>query len=163
MEEYSIRDEIVVLMRDGNDFVAHDRLSLSELKNVLPNIGDRLTLHIDDAGHAVYRIEARYLIDLRSSTDAGEDARFWVLVVDQHDEDHSDEFDDIVRAIHRADFATIWKGVAIAPTPAAIPEKLDYANRDPAYWTPERKRRLQKEREARLAAIRSEEATRQKD
>lgn len=85
MEEYSIRDEIVVLMRDGNDFVDHDRLSLSDLKNVLSNIGDRLTLHIDDAGHAVYRIEARYLIDLRSSTDAGEDARFWVLVVDQHD------------------------------------------------------------------------------
>jgi len=58
-----------------------------------------------------------------------------VLVVDQHDEDHSDEFDDIVRAIHRADFATIWKGGIIAPTPAAIPEKLDAANRDPAYWT----------------------------
>ncbi|WP_146149005.1 hypothetical protein [Pseudaminobacter soli (ex Li et al. 2025)] len=82
-----------------------------------------------------------------------------MLVVDQHDEDHSDEFDDIVRAIHRADFATIWKGGVIASTPAAISEKLDYANRDPEYWTQERKRRLQKEREARLAAIRAEEAT----
>lgn len=122
MEEHSIRDKIVVLMRDGNSFVDLDRLSLSDLKNVLPNIGDRLTLHIDDEGHAVYRIESRYLIDLRSSTDAGADALFWVLVVDQYDEDHSDEFDDIVRAIHREDFATIWKGEAVSPALAAIPE-----------------------------------------
>lgn len=36
-------------------------------------------------------------------------------------------------------------------------ETLDRENRDPAYWTFERKEILRKEREARLAAIRAEE------
>ncbi|TIN98300.1 MAG: hypothetical protein E5Y03_25055 [Mesorhizobium sp.] len=159
MDDCAVRDEIVVLMRHGNDFVDHDRLSLSELKNVLPCIGDRLSLHVDEEGHAVYRIEARYLIDLRSSTDAREDARFWALVVDQFDEDHSDKFDDIVRAIYSEDFATIWKGSAISPAsrPIETAETVDRSNRDFAYWTFERKEILRREREARLAAIKDQE------
>lgn len=41
--------------------------------------------------------------------------------------------------------------------PIETAEMLDYANRDPAYWTLERKHRLQKEREARLAEIKNRE------
>lgn len=153
MDDCAVRDEIVVLMRDGKNFVEHDRLSISELRNTLPIVGDRLTLHIDDVeGHAAYRVLDRYLVDLRSCTDTGEDATFWVLVVDQFDEDHSDEFDDIVRAIYRQDFATVWRGESVTPVPAASPKKIDRTNRDPEYWTFERKELLRKEREARLEA-----------
>ncbi len=99
-----MRDDIVVLMRSGNGYFDHDRLSLRHLKNIVPSIGDRLTLHLDDEGLAVYRVEQRYLVDLRFADDGRDDSCFWALVVEQYPEDHSSEFDLTVRAIHRAEF-----------------------------------------------------------
>lgn len=155
MDEESIRDEIVVLMRSGDGFVDNDhRLSLADLRNTVPIIGDRLSLHLEEEGLAVYRVLDRYLVDLRFSSDGGNDALFWVLVVDQFDEDHSHEFDQLVRAIYREEFATSWRREAIPSAPVQTAETLDRTNRDPAYWTFERKEILRKEREARLAAIR---------
>lgn len=41
----------------------------------------------------------------------------------------------------------------IVPAASSLPEILDHKNRDPAYWTKERKKRLRREREERVAGI----------
>jgi hypothetical protein len=153
----TIRDEIVVLMRSGDGYFDHDRLSLSRLKDIVPAIGDRLTLHVEDEGIATYQVEQRYLIDLRGSDDAHEDACFWTLVVDQIHEEHFFELDRVVRAIYREDFDTTWNGEAIPLSPIDPADELDRDNHDPEYWTFERKEILRKEREARLAAMKPRE------
>ncbi len=162
-----MRDDIVVLMRSGDGYFDHDRLSLRHLKNVVPSIGDRHTLHLDDEGLAVYRVEQRYLVDLRFADDGGDDSCFWALVVEQYPEDHSSEFDLTVRAIYRADFHKTWKGAAIAAAPPRhdpIPppdlpksKRISHKMKDPSYWTPERKETMRKKREARLARMRAME------
>ncbi|NGN45350.1 hypothetical protein G6N74_30370 [Mesorhizobium sp. CGMCC 1.15528] len=103
-----IRDEIVVLMKDGDGYFDHDRLSLRYLKNVVPCIGDRLTLHLEDEGLGVYQVINRYLVDLRP--DDYEECGFWALVVDQIHEDHFFELDSAVRKIQREDFDVVWLG-----------------------------------------------------
>ncbi|MBB6013463.1 hypothetical protein HNR59_002852 [Aquamicrobium lusatiense] len=50
-----------------------------------------------------------------------------------------------------------WKGGWISP------EKLDRSNRDPAYWTFERKELLRQEREARVAAMSAGEKAQEKN
>lgn len=155
MNEWVVRDEIVVLMRDGKGYFDHDRLSLSYLNNVVPIIGDRLTLHLLEDGLAVYQVINRYLVDMRP--DDADPCGFWVLVVDQIDEDHFFELDDILRRIHREEFDVFLPGRPIPPAPIETAETLDRSNRDPEYWTFERKEILRKEREARLAAMRSQE------
>lgn len=154
MTEEKVLDKIVVLMRDGDGYFDHDRLSLSCLNNVVPIIGDRLTLHLGSDGLGVYQVINRYLTDLRP--DDAEGGRFWVLIVDQIHEDQFFKLDDLLRAIYREEFDGVW------PTSTRFPhrslktaENLDRSNRDPAYWTQERKELLRKEREARLAAIKS--------
>ncbi|NVD41320.1 hypothetical protein HT585_20805 [Ensifer sp. HO-A22] len=167
MVDETVRDEIVVLMRSGDGYFDHDRLSLRHLKNVVPSIGDRLTLHLDDEGLGVYQVEQRYLADLRLVDNGGDDGCFWVLVVDQFHEDHFCELDLTVRAIYREDFHRTWKGAVI---PAAPPQyepvpppdlpkskRISHKMKDPAYWTPERKETMRKKREARLARMRAME------
>ncbi|YBV97129.1 hypothetical protein M1D80_09595 [Phyllobacteriaceae bacterium JZ32] len=158
----AIRDEIVVLMRSGDGYFDHDRLSLKQLQNSVPVIGDRLTLHPVDEGLAVYQVEQRYLVDMRP--DVGDDCRFWVLVVDQIDEDHFLKLDDALRHIHREEFDVVWLQMPPSePTSVETVDDLDRNNRDPAYWTPKRKEILRQEREARLAMIRAEEERGRKD
>lgn len=166
MTECTIRDEVVVLMKSGDGYFDHDRLSLQYLKNIVPSIGDRLTLHLDDEGLAVYLVEQRYLVDVTYTDIGREDGCFWVLVVEQHNEDHSPEFDDIVRAIYREDFDKTWKNKAIDPATAAPPvyepvappklpksKRISHKMKDPQFWTPERKEAMRKKREARLARM----------
>lgn len=154
MTTWQILDDIVVLLRAGGKLVDHDRLRLSELRQTLPGVGDRLTLHVDDEGIAIYRVADRYLVDLNSTFDANGDARFWVLVVVQDDDDNFvEEIDDMVRAIYRADFASVWTQQQVPQTTGETVKDLDRKNRDPAYWTFERKELLRLKREARLAAM----------
>ncbi|RJT32817.1 hypothetical protein D3227_25815 [Mesorhizobium waimense] len=144
MNDDTVRDEIVVLMRSGDGYFDHDRLSLKRLKNVVPCIGDRLTLHLEDEGLAVYQVENRYLVDLRPDD---EDCGFWVLIVDQIHEDHFYKLDEAVRRIHREGFQVVWLSEPLEVGPIDTAETLDRSNRDPSYWTFERKEILRKERE----------------
>lgn len=165
MVEDTVRDEIVVLMRSADGYFDHDRMSLAHLRNVVPAIGDRLTLHLEDEGLAVYQVQQRYLVDLRLADNGKDDSCFWVLVVDQFHEDHFHELDLAVRAIHREDFARTWKNAAIPPAPPrydpVAPPNLPKSKRisdkmkGPAYWTPERKEAMRKKREARLARMKA--------
>jgi hypothetical protein len=91
--------------------------------------------------------------------------RFWVLVVRQIDEDHLFNLDDLIRGIHRYGFGNTWRGepYPLQATEVPIretepPTDLDRKNRDPEYWTFERKELLRQEREARLAAMKAREA-----
>ncbi|WP_421579765.1 hypothetical protein [Shinella sp. M31] len=164
MTEPTIRDEVVVLMKDGDGYFDHDRLSLKCLMNIVPAIGDRLSLHLGDEGLGVYLVEERYLVDLNDND--REDGCFWVLVVDQHPDDHSFEFDAVVRAIYRENFDKTWKNKAIVPAlvgpavydpvpPPSLPKskRVSHKMKDPAFWTPERKEAMRKKREARLARM----------
>lgn len=151
MTEDKIRDEVVVLMRDGQGYFDHDRLSLSHLHHAVPIIGDRLTLHLGGDGLAVYQVINRYLVDM--SPDDAESGRFWVLIVDQIHDDHFFAMDDLLRAIYREGFNGVWPGYEFPLPIVETAETLDRSNRDPAYWTFERKEILRKEREARLAAM----------
>jgi len=159
-----MRDEIVLLMRDGDKYFDHGRLSLSYLKNVVPCVGDFLTLHVEEEGLGVWRVERRYLADLTLTSNGDVAASFWVLVVEEIDENFGDHFFDLdraVRRIHHDDFNIVWLGEPLFTSPIETAETLDRTNRDPEYWTFERKEILRKEREARLAAI-SENRSREK-
>lgn len=157
-----MRDEIVLLVRDGDDYFDFGRMSRSHLDNVIPVIGDTLTEHITEMGVGMCRVVDRFLADFRSEEGEHDDLTCWVLVVEQPDdcEDHFFGLDKVLQRIREENFSMVFTPNHITIEAA---EALDYASRDPAYWTPERKRRLQKEREARLAAIRAEEATKPKD
>ena len=152
MAANTVRDEVVLLVRDDDTYFDHGRLSLSYLKNILPAVGDNLTLHPDEVGVGACRVQERYLVDL-TPTDGGEAyASFWVLIVEEVEGEHLFELDRAVHSIYKEEFGIVWLG---DPLPT-LADTLDRTYRDPAYWTPARKEILQKEREARLASIRTQ-------
>ena len=82
-------------------------------------------------------------------------------MVEQPEEidNHFFGLDSILRRMREADFGYVPpdnEGFEIV-------DDLDRNNRDPEYWTFERKEILRKEREARLAAIRAREERERKD
>lgn len=151
-----MRDEIVLLVRDGDDYFDFGRLSRTHLDNVIPVIGDTLTEHIAEAGIGMCRVVDRFLADFRSEEGAHDPLTCWVLVVEQPDEceDHFFGLDKVLQRIREANFSMVSMPNQFT---AETLETLDRDNRDPAYWTFERKEILRKEREARLAEIKSRE------
>lgn len=147
----TVRDEVVLLVRDGDEYFDHGRLSLSYLKNIVPTVGDHLTLHPDEVGIGACRVQARYLADLTPTDGGGPYASFWILVVEEVEGEHLFELDRIVQRIYKAEFNIIPHG----EPPSALGDTLDRSNRDPDYWTFERK-----EREARRAGMQSQEKAR---
>jgi len=158
---YYLRDEIVLLQRFDDEYCDFGRLSLTSLRNVVPAVGDTLTDHVFETGVGVSRVVDRFLADFWSEEDVHPRCRCWVLVVEQPEEidNHFFGLDSILRRMREADFGYVPpdnEGFEIV-------DDLDRNNRDPEYWTFERKEILRKEREARLAAIRAREERERKD
>lgn len=80
----------------------------------------------------------------------------WFLVVKEIEPDF--DLDDSLMLVYEEHFRWLF-GSPMSAQPA---ETLDRSNRDPAYWTFERKELLRKEREARLAALKTSDGERSK-
>lgn len=145
MTAETIRDEIVLLIRDGDEYFYHGQLSLKYLQGIIPTIGDHLTLHPVGMGVGASRVVERHLAELVPADGGKSYSSFWLLVVEEVEGEHLFDLDRIVNSIFKEDFG------GQVPSPTA--DSLDRSNRDPAYWTFERKELLRQEREARLAAM----------
>lgn len=149
-------DEVIVLLRESGKYHDHDRLYLSLMHNILPSFGDRLTWHIDEEdGLATYEVVERYCSRLIIDN-FGNEGSYWVLVVEQIHNEALERFDIAMRQIHSEEYQRRQPkggGAEVERLGEWKRETLDRNNRDPEYWTKERKQILQKEREARLAAI----------
>lgn len=144
-------DDVIILFRDKDGYYNEDRLTLQEMGNILPSIGDKWTIHPQFGGIGAYLVCERYLINIFKGFDSPTGQTAWILVVEEIENDELFEFDRVVREIFDAEVSE----EALAEF--HVLETLDRSNRDPAYWTFERKELLRKEREARLAAIQAEE------
>lgn len=124
---------------------------LSEFGGVCPNVGDHIATWLTGDPFTYYAVRSRCFIE------AGGRDRGWALVVQEvrptaplanlvEDWLADTKF---IRDCERADKEE--DGPPKAPPPT--PEELDRSNRDPAYWTPERKEMLRREREATLAKL----------
>lgn len=116
----------------------------------VPNVGDVLSHWVltDLNGH--FLVVHRHFIHAQGN-DCG-----WALIVEEIKDDRSNamlaEWAYDTKAFSEAE---VYEPTQSPSVEAA--EHLDRSNRDPAYWTFERKELLRKEREARLAAIQAEE------
>lgn len=148
-------DEVILMEREGGKFYECYTLSLAAMGGVVPVIGDRLTVHPPYGGLAAYDVVARFLSEMIPSANPEDRAvvMSWVLVVEPIDLENEKEwselldFDRVIRGMH--DVAVTYIGETV--------HELDRSNRDPAYWTKERKELLRQEREARLAEIKAVE------
>ena len=131
--DQSDTDADVVIFEKHNDgtYFESDRTTLNLLGNVLPGFGDRLTLLVPEEGIAVYEVVGRYRVNMIGD-DNEDDWNPWVLVVEQVDLDEFFSLERAIREVRRHDLAL--------ERMCAAPEVLDRSNRDPAYWTFERKR-----------------------
>jgi hypothetical protein len=146
VDRHSAIDDVVIVLREDGKYYDQDHLYLSELGNVLPNIGDTWTVHPPFGGVAAYRVVERYL-SMIDNTEPQNNSRAWVLVVEQIEGQSVFEFDSVILRIFDAQVSN--KNLAKID---AL-EDLDRTNRDPDYWTAERKKLLREERESRIAAI----------
>lgn len=124
---------------------------------IIPSPGDTIVVGEGEFGNRIFRVLDRYFV-----THLGLD-RGWALFVEQLEDDR--DLDELARQWaedtklfnEASDNLDDDGGTAkerIWP-PIETAETLDRDNRDPAYWTFERKEILRKEREARLAAIKA--------
>jgi|GEM_PF-3422347 len=130
---------------------------LSEFGGVCPSVGDHIATWLTGDPFTYYIVRSRCFIDAR-----GRD-RGWALVV--HEVKPSPPLENLledwladtkfIRECEESDEDEDVPVTAPATSGAATAEKLDRSNRDPAYWTPERKEILRREREATVAALKT--------
>lgn len=145
-----ISDKVMVLER-GSDgkHACTDALSMAQLNNHVPGYGDRISLLLDQGGLLLREVVGRYFLEYHEEG-TGHTVWTWFLVVKEIEPDF--DLDDTLMEVYEEHFR--WRfGYATSPAPIETAETLDRSNRDPAYWTFERKEILRKEREARLAAM----------
>lgn len=140
--------EILVLIRQARSF-DEDHLTLESTGGVIPNIGDKITLHPPYGGLAAYEVTDRIHTSIPSKNMEEPDFSTWALLVEEIESDELYEYDKIIREIHYGVYEPL---VVLEETV----DDLDRDNRDPAYWTPERKELLREEREERLAKMKRE-------
>lgn len=123
---------------------------LSEFGGVCPGVGDHIATWLTGDPFTYYIVRSRCFIE------AGGRDRGWALVVQEVKptpplENLTEDWLADTKFIRECEEADECEDVpATVPATHAVPtsEKLDRSNRDPAYWTPERKDILRREREA---------------
>jgi hypothetical protein len=150
-------DDVVILVRDDRGYHDQDRLSLKKIGGILPVIGDMWAVHPHLGGLAAYRVVERFLSNIIIDPDDRDHEWYWIVVVEQIENDELFDFDNVVREIFDAQVSDEQFAEF------KILDSLDCDNREPAYWTRERKEILRKEREARLTVIRAEEEAAKKN
>lgn len=105
-------------------------------------------MHPPYGGLAAYEVTDRIHTTIPSRNIEEPDFSTWTLLVDEILSEELFEYDKIIREIH---FGVYEPLVALEETI----DDLDRSNRDPAYWTKERKELLRQEREARLAEVKA--------
>lgn len=148
-----MRDEVVLLVRDGDEYHFHGTLSLQYLNYIVPVVGDLITYQIEDSGIGLSRVDQRILVDMTATDAKDPTACCWTLVVSEVEDDRFQDLDMVMRAIRNADWTI--PPVDLSDLASETVDDLDRDNRDPAYWTPDRKELLRKEREERLAAMKA--------
>lgn len=126
---------------------------LSEFGGVCPSVGDHIATWLTGDPFTYYVVRSRCFIE------AGGSDRGWALVVQEVrpkaplENLVEDWLEDtkFIRECGEADEEEDGPPTASPPTP----KELDRSNRDPAYWTPERKEMLRLEREANVAALKT--------
>lgn len=153
---YDVADSVLILERGtGGKFSLRETISLESLKNTVPVFGDRIVLLIDGAGTSIVEVVERYFLDYVEEK-TGNELLVWVLIVREIEPDYQDDLDESLMEIYKADLR-LWLGTSPGETAKAETlADLDRSNRDPAYWTFERKELLRQEREARLAAMKKD-------
>lgn len=143
---------IIIIEKYGNDYHEFELTDLDFFSGEMPAFGDRVTLLAPEDGYAIFEVIGRYPTTHVDDNNATE-WRPWVIVIEQIEPDDFSGIERLIRDIRHREHP---EG---ADTVAEIeePEEIDRDNRDPAYWTFERKEILRKEREARLAAMKARE------
>ncbi|MBZ9904777.1 hypothetical protein LB557_01985 [Mesorhizobium sp. BR115XR7A] len=155
---YDVADSVILLER-GNDgkFSLRDTIPLESFRNTVPVFGDRIALLIDGAGTSIVEVVERYFLDYIEEATNNE-LLVWLLIVKEVEPDYRDDLDESLMEIYKADLR-LW--LSVEPSRVTHPTEtladLDRTNRDPAYWTFERKEMLRKEREQRLASTKDKE------
>lgn len=146
--------ELRIYVKDGDDdFELMMTADIEFFGGVLPMVGDLYSTWRTAVDQSTYRVIARHVVEKPRPK--------WALIVEE-----------LPESVATLNWWTAWINDSTwldhLPTESDEAserskerlgewkkEKLDRNNRDPAYWTEERKQILQKEREARLAAIRA--------
>ncbi|TIV98870.1 MAG: hypothetical protein E5V85_09775 [Mesorhizobium sp.] len=141
----------MLLERSGDGkFGLRDTLSLESLKNAVPVFGDRIALLLDEGGMSILEVVERYFLEYVEEK-SNDHLLTWFVIVKEIDPEYRDDLDESLMEIYRGGLR-LWLATG-PPAPTETIETLDRSNRDPAYWTVERKEILRKEREARLASM----------
>jgi len=150
-------DVRLYVRREGGEFEVLFIYSVKFFDGIVPAPGDTIAIGEGEFGSRIFRVLDRCFV-----THFGGDSG-WALFVEQPEDDGdlkefaqwwAEDTKLFNAAAHDMDDGgdiadeRIWPLVETAET-------LDRDNRDPAYWTFERKEILRKEREKRLAAIRA--------
>lgn len=126
---------------------------LEAFGGVCPNVGDNIATWLTGRPFAYFVVQSRCFVECPRGD------RGWALIVEDVGpaqplvnlvEDWAED-SKFFRECEEAEEAE----EAAAAEQAKL-ENLDRTNRDPAYWTPERKAILRREREANIAATKSE-------
>lgn len=163
MDEH-ISNDIYVLERvSSGEIQCIDIFPLSAFLGAVPVIGDRITLDIyhDDQegdGIAITEVVGRHFVRYIAEI-SGVECYAWFVLVKTIEADDAVELASAFGEVFRREFRDLWRTprtppptcAPIPPPPYPKSKRASRKNKDPDYWTPERKEELRKKREARVA------------